>query len=83
MALRLPPPPRRALVLLDPSYEDKQDYQRVLDTLQQSLRRFATGTYAIWYPQVQRLESQRFAEQLKKSRKKAGCTPRCKRANPR
>ncbi len=62
----LPPPPRRALVLLDPSYEDKQDYQRVLDTLQQSLRRFATGTYAIWYPQVQRLESRRFAEQLKK-----------------
>ncbi len=62
----LPPPPRRALVLLDPSYEDKQDYQRVLDTLQQSVCRFATGTYAIWYPQVQRLESRRFAEQLKK-----------------
>ncbi|MCX8565686.1 MAG: 23S rRNA (adenine2030-N6)-methyltransferase [Glomeribacter sp. 1016415] len=61
----LPPPPRRAVVLLDPSYEDKQDYQRVLDTLQQSLQRFATGTYAVWYPQVQRLEAQRFAKQLK------------------
>lgn len=62
----LPPPPRRAVVLLDPSYEDKQDYQRVLDTLQQSLHRFATGTYAVWYPQVQRPEAQRFAAQLKR-----------------
>jgi len=61
----LPPPPRRAMVLFDPSYEDKQDYRRTLDTLQQSLRRFATGTYVIWYPQVQRPEAQRFAEQLK------------------
>ncbi|MDR1708377.1 MAG: 23S rRNA (adenine(2030)-N(6))-methyltransferase RlmJ, partial [Candidatus Accumulibacter sp.] len=26
----LPPPPRRALILIDPSYEEKQDYDRVL-----------------------------------------------------
>lgn len=50
----LPPPPRRALVLIDPSYEDKKDYTRVVSTLRDSLRRFATGCYAIWYPQVQR-----------------------------
>ncbi|MFT4509678.1 23S rRNA (adenine(2030)-N(6))-methyltransferase RlmJ [Caballeronia sp. 15711] len=62
----LPPPPRRALVLIDPSYEDKRDYARTLNCLEESLKRFATGTYAIWYPQVTRLESQRFAEQLKR-----------------
>ncbi|WP_244815797.1 23S rRNA (adenine(2030)-N(6))-methyltransferase RlmJ [Caballeronia sp. Lep1P3] len=61
----LPPPPRRALVLIDPSYEDKRDYARTLACLGECLKRFATGTYAVWYPQVARMESQRFAEQLK------------------
>lgn len=52
----LPPPPRRGLILIDPSYEDKQDYQRVGSTLRGALTRFATGCYAIWYPQVRRRE---------------------------
>ncbi|SIT51453.1 Ribosomal RNA large subunit methyltransferase J [Paraburkholderia piptadeniae] len=62
----LPPAPRRALVLVDPSYEDKRDYARTLTCIEESLKRFATGTYAIWYPQVTRPESQRFPEQLKR-----------------
>jgi 23S rRNA (adenine2030-N6)-methyltransferase len=52
----LPPPPRRGLILVDPSYEDKRDYARVVATLRDALTRFATGCYAIWYPQVQRRE---------------------------
>ncbi|RKP57550.1 23S rRNA (adenine(2030)-N(6))-methyltransferase RlmJ [Pararobbsia silviterrae] len=62
----LPPAPRRAFVLIDPSYEDKKDYARTIETLDASIQRFATGTYAVWYPQVQRPESQRFPEQLKR-----------------
>lgn len=62
----LPPPPRRALVLVDPSFEDKHDYARTITCVEESLKRFATGTYAIWYPQVTRPESQRFPEQLKR-----------------
>ena len=50
----LPPPPRRALILIDPSYEDKRDYARVVTALRDALARFATGCYAIWYPVVQR-----------------------------
>ncbi|MDG0026680.1 23S rRNA (adenine(2030)-N(6))-methyltransferase RlmJ [Trinickia sp. Y13] len=61
----LPPPPRRALVLVDPSFEDKRDYARTLGCIEESLKRFATGMYAIWYPQVTRIESQRFPDQLK------------------
>mgnify|MGYP001557000388 FL=1 len=61
----LPPPPRRALVLIDPSFEDKRDYARTLGCIEESLKRFATGMYAIWYPQVTRIESQRFPDQLK------------------
>ncbi|MGA7593720.1 MAG: 23S rRNA (adenine(2030)-N(6))-methyltransferase RlmJ [Gallionella sp.] len=62
----LPPPPRRALVLIDPPYEDKQDYQRVVAALREGLKRFAGGMYAVWYPQLQRAESRLFPDQLKK-----------------
>ncbi len=62
----LPPPPRRALVLIDPPYEDKRDYQHVRKALSDSLRRFATGTYALWYPLLPREESQALPQQLAK-----------------
>ena len=52
---------------IDPSYEDKRDYTRTLNCVEESLKRFATGTYAVWYPQVTRLESQRFPDQLKRA----------------
>lgn len=61
----LPPPSRRALVLIDPPYEDKQDYKKVKDTLAESLLRFPGGTYAVWYPLLQRMESREFADKLK------------------
>ncbi|WP_435628628.1 23S rRNA (adenine(2030)-N(6))-methyltransferase RlmJ [Candidatus Ferrigenium straubiae] len=61
----LPPPPRRALVLIDPPYEDKQDYRRVVSALREGLKRFANGIYAVWYPQLQRAEAQQLPEQLR------------------
>jgi len=66
----LPPPTRRGLVLIDPSYEDKRDYRRVLDTVRAGLQRFATGCFAVWYPQVQRREAMDLPRQL--SRLQAG-----------
>jgi 23S rRNA (adenine2030-N6)-methyltransferase len=60
----LPPPPRRALVLIDPSYEDKNDYRNVVAALQDSLTRFATGVYVVWYPQLSRLESRQLPQKL-------------------
>jgi len=62
----LPPPPRRGLVLVDPSYEDKNDYRRVIAALRGALERFATGTYAVWYPQVRRLEARELPEKLER-----------------
>lgn len=62
----IPPPSRRAIVLIDPSYEDKKDYRRVVDTLKDAMQRFPTGCYAIWYPQVQRREAQELPRQLEK-----------------
>ena len=61
----LPPPPRRALVLIDPPFEDKSDYQTVIGALQDALKRFATGIYAIWYPHLQRREVNELTARLK------------------
>lgn len=60
----LPPPPRRALILIDPPYENKDDYVLVVKALRDALVRFATGCYAIWYPQLQRREPQEMISKL-------------------
>jgi 23S rRNA (adenine2030-N6)-methyltransferase len=62
----LPPPSRRGLILIDPPYEDKDDYRRVKEALADSLARFATGTYAVWYPVLQRMESRQMPDKLKR-----------------
>lgn len=51
---QLPPKERRGYVLMDPPYEVKQDYQTATDTLIKAHAKFATGTYALWYPVVDR-----------------------------
>lgn len=61
----LPPRSRRGLVLIDPSYEDKEDYRKVVAAMREALRRFATGVYAVWYPLVQRQDAQDLPSQLK------------------
>lgn len=61
----LPPPPRRALVLIDPSYETRGDYTAVVHSLQDALKRFATGTYAVWYPLLAKPEARQLPERLK------------------
>jgi 23S rRNA (adenine2030-N6)-methyltransferase len=62
----LPPPSRRGLVLIDPSYEDKQDYRHLETTLDEAMKRFPTGCYAIWYPILSRRESAALPDHLKK-----------------
>lgn len=50
----LPPVSRRGLVLIDPSYEIKTDYGKVFTILAEAHKKFPTGTYALWYPVVDR-----------------------------
>lgn len=51
----LPPITRRGLVLIDPPYEVKTDFQQVVNTVVLAHKKFATGTYGIWYPVVDRV----------------------------
>lgn len=60
----LPPVSRRGLVLIDPSYEIKSDYDLVTKTVIEAHKKFATGSYAIWYPVVERSRIQRMEKQL-------------------
>jgi 23S rRNA (adenine2030-N6)-methyltransferase len=62
----LPPPSRRALVLIDPPYEVKTDYRTVLTMVKESLRRFAGGTYVVWYPKLHSMLSRELPEKLKR-----------------
>ena len=68
----LPPPARRAMVLCDPSYEMKTDYLRVSSCMADAVKRFATGTYAVWYPIIPRPEAHDLPRKLKTLAVKAG-----------
>ncbi|MGH8859282.1 MAG: 23S rRNA (adenine(2030)-N(6))-methyltransferase RlmJ, partial [Polaromonas sp.] len=68
----LPPPARRAMVLCDPSYEIKSDYARVSACMSDAVKRFATGTYVVWYPIIPRPEAHDLPRKLKTLAVKAG-----------
>ncbi|MCF8198905.1 MAG: 23S rRNA (adenine(2030)-N(6))-methyltransferase RlmJ [Sulfuritalea sp.] len=63
----LPPPSRRGLVLIDPSYEVKSDYMKVAAAIKDSLKRFATGTYLVWHPMLPTIEANNLPDKLKKA----------------
>ena len=60
----VPPQERRGLVLIDPPYELKSDYAKVVELLADAHRRWATGVYLLWFPVLSRLAAQRLLERL-------------------
>jgi 23S rRNA (adenine2030-N6)-methyltransferase len=46
----LPPPERRGVVLIDPAFEQAGELDRLVEALKEGARRFAGGTYLLWYP---------------------------------
>lgn len=46
----LPPKERRGVVLIDPPFEEPGELSRLVQSLQEAHRRFATGTIVMWYP---------------------------------
>lgn len=63
----LPPKERRGIVLIDPSYELKEDYQRVVHFLKTAHRKFAQGIYLLWYPVVERTRIEQMERELQES----------------
>jgi 23S rRNA (adenine2030-N6)-methyltransferase len=51
MALSMcPPEPRRGLLLIDPSYEIKADYETIPKAISQIHRKWGVGVIMLWYP---------------------------------
>lgn len=46
----LPPKEKRALVLIDPPYEQTDEFSRLTQALRQGVEKFPSGVYAAWYP---------------------------------
>ena len=46
----LPPKEKRGLVLVDPPFEEDDEFDRLVDGLVKAHRKFSTGIYALWYP---------------------------------
>ncbi len=63
----LPPQSRRGLVLIDPSYEIKNDYAKVASAIKDAIVRFKTGTYLVWHPLLPLIEANGLPAKLKKS----------------
>jgi 23S rRNA (adenine2030-N6)-methyltransferase len=49
----LPPKERRALVLVDSSFDRSGEFARLTEGLVSGYKRFATGVYALWYPLIE------------------------------
>jgi len=65
---RLPPVPRRGLVLIDPPFEEQGEFDRLLQGLQEGYRRFATGVFVAWYP----IKDERAVDQFKAGLQQSG-----------
>ena len=48
----LPPKERRGLVLIDSSFDRSREFARLAEALADAHTRWATGTYAVWYPMM-------------------------------
>jgi 23S rRNA (adenine2030-N6)-methyltransferase len=46
----VPPNERRGLVLIDPPYEAKDEFDRIADGFAQAFAKWPTGSYLLWYP---------------------------------
>ena len=46
----VPPKERRGLVLIDPSYEHKDEFERLAEGFAEAFAKWPTGSYLLWYP---------------------------------
>lgn len=64
MVASMPPVQRRGVVLIDPSYELKEDYERVAASIIKAYKRFTSATFLLWYPVVDRDRVDRLEKRL-------------------
>ena len=60
----LPPPEKRALVLMDPPFEAHDEFARMVSAVGDGLARLPGGVYALWYPLTERARVDAFFDGL-------------------
>jgi 23S rRNA (adenine2030-N6)-methyltransferase len=60
----VPPKERRGLVLIDPPFEQADEFEKLAQGLAAAHRKWPTGVYALWYPVKVARETQGFARRL-------------------
>jgi 23S rRNA (adenine2030-N6)-methyltransferase len=64
LARLLPPPERRAAIMIDPPYESPDEFEWVARAFAPAYRRFSTGHYLIWFPQKAQGEPEALAGEM-------------------
>lgn len=62
----IPPVERRGVVLIDPPFEQEGDYTRLAAALDTARRKWASGTYLLWYPIKGRPEPDALAKRIRR-----------------
>ena len=70
----LPPLEKRALVLIDPPFENQDEFARVLEALSEAQRRLPAATVAVWYPLTQRARADEFLQAVRIARRAPALT---------
>jgi 23S rRNA (adenine2030-N6)-methyltransferase len=60
----VPPNERRGLVLIDPPYEQKDEFERMAEGFAQAFAKWPTGSYLLWYPVKSRRATDNLARQV-------------------
>lgn len=65
MKALLPPPEKRGLIFIDPSFEIKEEYKEIPLSIKHAYSRFATGVFCLWYPLVDKKLTDRLNRGMK------------------
>src|ERR1700728_3193564 len=60
----VPPNERRGLVLIDPPYEDKDEFATIATGFAEAFTKWPTGSYLLWYPAKSRRATDTLAQQV-------------------
>ena len=63
----VPPSERRGIIVVDPPFEQAQDFTRLAHGLETAYRKWASGIYLLWYPIKGRQEPDALARRLRRS----------------
>lgn len=67
LGAHLPPKEKRGLVLIDPPFEEENEFSRLVDGFSRAHRRWPGGIYALWYPIKDRKAVLAFRNTLKET----------------